>query len=160
MLTCTLTLRITNMRREYVALERNVARFFLVIGLALSVIAAFLVYDTESFIERAVLAHGEVVALERVSAGRGGPAMSPIVKYTREQGEQRTFRPRGSATRALIPSVIGETVDVLYDETNPVDVRLASVWDLYLLPIMFGGIAVMLFCWGVRVLMPAPKDDL
>jgi hypothetical protein len=74
--------------------------------------------------------------------------MSPIVKYTGEQGEQRTFRPRGSATRALIPSVIGETVDLLYDETNPVDVRLASVWDLYLLPIMFGGIAVLLFCWG------------
>ena len=74
--------------------------------------------------------------------------MSPIVKYTGEQGEQRTFRPRGSATRALIPSVIGETVDLLYDETNPVDVRLASVWDLYLLPIMFGGIAALLFCWG------------
>ncbi len=77
--------------------------------------------------------------------------MSPIVKYTGEQGEQRTFRPRGSATRALIPSVIGETVDLLYDETNPVDVRLASVWDLYLLPIMFGGIAALLFCWGARV---------
>jgi hypothetical protein len=57
------------MRREYVALERNVARFFLAIGLALSVIAASLVCDIKSFVERAVLAHGEVVALERVSAG-------------------------------------------------------------------------------------------
>jgi Protein of unknown function (DUF3592) len=148
------------MRREYVALERNVARFFLVIGLALSAIAASLVYDIESFVERAVLAHGEVVALERVSAGRGGPVMSPVVKYTGEQGVQRTFRPNGSAARALTPSVIGETVDVLYDETNPADIRLASVWDLYLLPIMFGGIAMLLFCWGVRVLMPVPKDHL
>src|SRR5258708_8455356 len=106
MLTCTLTLRITNMRREYVALERNVARFFLVIGLALSVIAAFLAYDTESFVERAVLAHGEAVALERVSAGTGVPAMSPIVKYTVEQGEQRTFPPRRRATPSLPSSLI------------------------------------------------------
>jgi hypothetical protein len=147
------------MRREYVALERNIARFFLVIGLALSVIAGFLAHDTESFVEHAVLAHGEVVALERVSGGKGGPAMSPIVKYIGEQGEQLTFRPRGSTTRALIPSVIGETVDVLYDATNPDDVRLASVWNLYFLPIMFGGLAVLLFCWGVRVLMPVSKDD-
>jgi Protein of unknown function (DUF3592) len=123
----------------------------------LSVIAALLVYDTETFVERAVLAHGEVVALERVSAGRGGSAMSPIVKYTGEQGEQRTFRPRRSATRALIPPVIGETVDLLYDETNPGDVRFASVWDLYLLPIVFGAVAALLFCWGVRVLVRAPS---
>ena len=145
------------MRREYVPLERDVARFFLVIGLALSVIAAFLVYDTESFTERAVLAHGEVVGLERVSVGRGGSAMSPIVKYPGEQGEQRTFRPQRSAARALMPSGIGETVDLLYDEANPVDVRLASVWDLYLVPIVFGAIAALLFCWGVRVVMRVPR---
>jgi hypothetical protein len=96
------------------------------------------VYDTESFIERAVLAHGEVVGLERVSLGRGGSAMSPIVKYAGEQGEQRTFRPQQSAARALMPSGIGETVDPLYDEINPVAVRLASVWDLYLLPVVSG----------------------
>lgn len=145
------------MRREYVRLERDVARFFLIIGLALSVIAAFLVYDTESFVERAILAHGEVVGLERVSTGRGGSAMSPIVKYAGEHGEQRTFRPQRSATRALMTSGIGETVDVLYDETNPVDVRLASVWDLYLLPIAFGAIAALLFCWWARVGMRGPS---
>jgi Protein of unknown function (DUF3592) len=143
------------MRRKYVPLERDVARFFLVVGLTLSVIAAFLVYDTESFVERAVLAHGKVVALEQVYGGRGGSAMSPIVKYTGEQGEQRTFRPQRSATRALMPSGIGETVDVLYDETNPADVRLASVWNLYLAPIVFGAIAAFLFCWWARVAMRA-----
>jgi hypothetical protein len=147
----------TNMRREYVPLERDVARFFLVIGLALSLIAAFLVYDIEAFVERAVLAHGEVVGLERVSAGRGGSAMSPIVKYTGEQEAQRTFRPERSTTRALMPSGIGETVDVLYDESNPADVRLASIWDLYLLPIVLGAIAALLFCWAARVVMRAPS---
>jgi Protein of unknown function (DUF3592) len=151
-----LTLRITNMAREYVALERDVARFFLVIGLALSVIAAFVAYDTASFVERAVLAHGEVVAIEQVPGGRGGSAMSPIVKYTGEQGEQRTFRPRGTVSRALTPSVIGETVDLLYDGANPVDVRLASVWDLYLLSIVLGGIALLLFCWTAWTLMRMP----
>jgi hypothetical protein len=145
------------MQREYVPLESDVARFFLVVGLALILIAALLVYDTESFIERAVLAHGEVVGLERVSTGRGGSAMSPIVKYAGEQGDQRTFRPRRSVTRVLMPLGIGETIDVLYDETNPVDVRLASVWDLYLLPIVFGSIAGFLFCWGARVVMRAPS---
>jgi hypothetical protein len=147
------------MRKEYVPLEREVARFFLFIGLALSVIAAVIAYDTESFVERAVLVHGEVIALERVSAGRGGSAMSPIVKYTGEQGEQRTFRPQHPATRALMPSRIGETVDLLYDETNPVDVRLDSVWDLYLLPIVFGAIAALLFCWRARVAMRASSGS-
>jgi hypothetical protein len=145
------------MQREYVLLERNVARFFVVIGLALSVIAAFLVYDTESFIERAVLVHAEVVGIERVPAGRGGSAMSPVVKYAGKQGEQLIFRPQRSVTRVLMPLDIGETIDLLYDETNPVDVRLASVWDLYLQPIVFGAIAALLFCWGARVVMRAPR---
>lgn len=145
------------MRQDYVPLERDVARFFVLISLVLSVIAAFLVYDTESFVERAVLAHGQVVAVEQVSAGRGGSATSPIVKYTGQEGEQRTFRPQRTTTRALMPSGLGETVDLLYDKTNPVDVRFASVWELYLLPILFGGIAVLLFCWGARVVMRAPR---
>src|SRR5258708_13041092 len=103
MLTYTLTLRITNMRREYVALERNVARFFLVIGLALSVIAAFLVYDTESFFERAVLAHGGVVALERVSAGGGGPPMSPIVSTLGSKDRSGPSVPRPPPPRPYSP---------------------------------------------------------
>jgi hypothetical protein len=49
--------------------------------------ARHLLYEPRDFllILRAVLAQGKIVALEQVSEGRGGGAMSPIVKYTGEQ---------------------------------------------------------------------------
>jgi hypothetical protein len=52
---------------------------------------------------------------------------------------------------------VGETVDVFYDESNPADARLASVWDLYFWPILFGGIATLLFGLGAGALMRAPR---
>jgi len=99
---------------------------------------------------------GEVVAIEQVVGSRGDGATYPIVKYIGERGEQRTFRPRVAALALVSVPSVGETVDVLYDETNPDDARIVSFWGLYYLPTVFGGIAALLFGWAVRVLMRAP----
>jgi Protein of unknown function (DUF3592) len=136
--------------REGVARGRDFGRFFLVLGFALSVAAVSLVYETRSFVERAVLARGGVVVLDFQSSNKGS-TLYPVVKYTGRQGEQRTLRPR-QTDLALMPPV-GETVDVLYDEANPVHARIDSFRDLYLLPMVLGAIAALLFLRGARTLM-------
>jgi len=139
-----------------VARGSDLARFLLVIGLLLSMAAISLVYDTRSFVSRAVLARGMVVSLERLPSGKGS-VLYPVVQYTGERGEKRTLRLQVALlAMASMPSV-GETVDVLYDETNPVDARIASFWGLYYLSIIFGGVAALLFGWAVCVFVRAPR---
>jgi Protein of unknown function (DUF3592) len=140
--------------RDNIARQRNVAQRFvscllLFIGLGLSVEAVFIVSDTQSFVERAVLVRGKVVALERVPIpNKTLTVFYPIVKYAGERGEQRTIR-----TSAMIMPSVGETVDVLYDEANPVDARISSFWDLYFIPIVAGVIATLLVCGAAHALV-------
>jgi hypothetical protein len=144
--------------RDNIARQRNIAQravscLRLVVALGLSVAAVFLVSDTHSFIKRAVLVHGKVVALERVPIPNKVVSLFyPIVTFTGKRGDQRTI-----GTSAMIMPSIGEAVDVLYDKANPADARIASFWDLYFLPISAGVIATMLFCGAGGSSTSAPQ---
>ena len=75
------------------AAQRNISRL-LFVGLGLSVAAVFLVSDIQSFVERAALVHGNVVALEWLPLPwkKAYTAPHAIVRYTGERGDQRTIR--------------------------------------------------------------------
>jgi surface polysaccharide O-acyltransferase-like enzyme len=144
--------------RDEIARQRNIAQkavscLLIVVALGLSVAAVFLVSDTHSFIKRAVLVHGKVVALERVPIPNKVVSLFyPIVTFTGKRGDQRTI-----STSAMIMPSIGEAVDVLYDKANPADARIASFWDLYFLPILAAIIATMLLCGAGGSSTSAPQ---
>jgi hypothetical protein len=51
----------------------------------------------------------------------------------------------------MIVHSVGEKLDVLHDEANPVDPRHCfAFWDLYFVPIVAGVIARLLFCGAGR----------
>jgi hypothetical protein len=95
--------------RDNIARQRNIAQravscLRLVVALGLSVAAVFLVSDTHSFIKRAVLVHGKVVALERVPIPNKVVSLFyPIVTFTGKRGDQRTI-----GTSAMIMPSIGK----------------------------------------------------
>jgi hypothetical protein len=136
-------------RQKNVA-QRLVSRLLLFIGLGLSFAAVFLVSDTQSFVERAVLVRGKVVALERVPIpGKASQTwFYPIVEFIGERGEQRTI-----STSAMIMPSIGQAVDVLYDKANPADARIASFLDLYFKAIVAGVMATLLICGALHALV-------
>ena len=122
---------------------------FVAVGLAFSGLASYIARDTQAFVDRAMLVRGEVVDLDwsrDTSNSSGSGTYHPIVAYTTGTGERRTFRSLiGSSPPAYR---VGETVEVLYDRTNPPDARIASFWSLWFVQIIFGVVGSVLALVG------------
>ena len=154
--------RARNLRDRYdeqTAMDKTLKAIFgvfLAVGLVLCGVAAYFTLDTQSFIDHAAKVRGEVIDLERsrgtwsTSSPSSSGAYYPVVKFTTQAGEQRTFR--GSVGSSPPAFRVGETVDVLYDRTNPPDARIASFWSLWLIQIIVGGLGSVFALVGGGVL--------
>jgi hypothetical protein len=124
---------------------------FLVIGLILAGISV-------SFLADAERARGTVVELEWRSDNNGAsrksrennrPVAYPVVEFTAADGMPRTFR---SSTGSNPPSYEqGERVEVLYRADSPEDARINGFASLWLLPLIFGGIGLVIGGIGTAV---------
>lgn len=124
---------------------------FLVIGLVLA-------GQSVSFLTDAKRAPGTVVALEwrhdssstsRKKRGNDEPAAYPVVEFTPADGTARTFR---SSTGSNPPSYDeGDQVEVLYRADSPDDARINGFASLWLLPLIFGGIGLLIAGIGTVV---------
>ncbi|WP_234329857.1 DUF3592 domain-containing protein [Streptomyces viridochromogenes] len=124
---------------------------FLVVGLILAGVSV-------SFLADAKRAQGTVVALEwrtdgsgasRRTRGNDKPAAYPVVEFTSADGTPRTFR---GSTGSNPPSYDeGERVEVLYRADSPEDARINGFASLWLLPLIFGGIGLVIGGIGTAV---------
>ncbi|MER5939140.1 DUF3592 domain-containing protein [Streptomyces sp. NPDC001928] len=124
---------------------------FLVIGLILAGMSV-------SFLADAERAPGTVVELEWRSDDNGAsrkarennrPVAYPVVEFTSADGTARTFR---SSTGSNPPSYEeGERVEVLYRADSPEDARINGFASLWLLPLIFGGIGLVIAGVGTAV---------
>ncbi|MEU1461225.1 DUF3592 domain-containing protein [Streptomyces sp. NPDC005727] len=123
---------------------------FLVVGLILAGVSV-------SFLSGAKHARGTVVALEwredhsgsRRKRAHDDPVAYPVVAFTSADGERRTFR---SSFGSNPPSYEkGEHVEVLYDADSPDDARIKGFASLWLLPLIFGGIGLVIAGVGTTV---------
>lgn len=124
---------------------------FLVVGLILAGVSV-------SFLADAERAQGTVVALEwrnddsgasRKARDNDKPAAYPVVEFTSADGTPRTFR---SSTGSNPPSYDkGERVEVLYRADSPEDARINGFASLWLLPLIFGGIGLVIGGIGTAV---------
>lgn len=129
-------------------------------GTLFTVIGVILAGMSISFLADSERAKGTVVALKwgpgisdtsRRSRGSDEPVAYPVVEFTSADGTPRTFR---SSTGSNPPSYDqGEQVEVLYRTGSPEDARINGFASLWLLPLIFGGIGLVLAGVGTAVAM-------
>ncbi|GGZ86903.1 DUF3592 domain-containing protein [Streptomyces bluensis] len=121
-------------------------------GALFLVVALILAGVSVSFLVDAERARGTVVALEwrnddhngasRKTRGNNRPAAYPVVEFTSAEGTPRKFR---DSTGSNPPSYeVGEEVEVLYRADSPEDARIKGFASLWLLPLVFGGIGLLI----------------
>ncbi|MGW6026183.1 DUF3592 domain-containing protein [Streptomyces sp. NPDC055099] len=127
-------------------------------GTLFTVIGLILAGVSISFLADAERAKGTVVALEwrsdssgtsRKNQGSNEPVAYPVVEFTSSDGTPRTFE---SSMGSNPPSYDrGEQVEVLYRADDPEDARINGFVSLWLLPLIFGGIGLVIAGVGTAV---------
>ncbi|MEV0522294.1 DUF3592 domain-containing protein [Streptomyces sp. NPDC050439] len=128
------------------------------LGSVFTVLGVALAGMSISFLKDAERAKGTVVALEwrsdssgtsRKNQGNDSPAAYPVVEYVSSDGIPRTFQ---SSMGSNPPSYDrGEQVEVLYRADAPEDARINGFVSLWLLPLIFGGIGLVIAGIGTAV---------
>ncbi|MEB3966848.1 DUF3592 domain-containing protein [Streptomyces kunmingensis] len=73
----------------------------------------------------------------------------PVVEFTSADGETRTFRSSGGSNPPSYER--GEQVDVLYRADSPEDARIDGFLSMWLLPLIFSGIGLLIAGIGTTV---------
>jgi hypothetical protein len=134
-----------------------------VVGLAIFLGSLLVCDHTASFVRRAARAQGTVTALvlrqtnvdnNTNGSVNNGPSVSyswqAVVRF-REGGQQIQF---DDSVATNPPAYhVGETVNVLYLESNPYDARIYSFTSLWLVPMIFAGIGFILLAVGITVII-------
>jgi hypothetical protein len=130
------------------------------IGLVLLLGSLVVCDHTASFVRRAVRTQGTVMALvphqtanysNNGTIDNGLPVIysyQPVVRF--RVGPQYVLFSDSVATSPPAHHV-GETVTVLYLESNPYNARIESFTSLWLLPLIFGSIGTIFLAVGVRM---------
>jgi len=114
----------------------------LVVGVLAFMGATFWLGSTVSFAVRAVAVDGVVSDTYRCPTGRRRSTCGDV-NFTYQDGSY------GRLTEVRSPGHQGERVKVLYRPRHPEDARLGG-FNLWFLPLVFEGIAVVLLVGGVR----------
>lgn len=140
----------------------RIVYIFLAIGLGMLAGAGYWASRTQVFVDRAGAAPGKVIDLEQ-SRSSNSTTYYPVVKFKTKSGQERTFR---SSSGSSPPSYsVGESVGVLYDESEPSDARIRSFFALWGGPVILGGLGSIFFLIGGGILygrryLAARAEDL
>lgn len=133
---------------------------FAVVGLVLLLGSLVVCTQTASFVGRAARAQGIVTGLVRVQSSdyysstthtyRTRYAWAPVVRFQHD-GQLTEF---SNSVASSPPAYhVGETVTVLYLESNPYQARIDSFISLWALPMIFGGIGAILLAFGAGMIL-------
>ena len=124
-----------------------------VIGVIFLVVGLWQAATSIAFRSSAIKVGGTVVDVHGHYSCSGGTARkhgsarhcdyvySPVVKFSTKAGRQITFTPDYSTSSK--PSV-GSEIEVLYPADDPQAARVANFADLWLLPVIFGGLGLVI----------------
>jgi hypothetical protein len=139
---------------------------FAAIGL-LMLMGGLLAYEhTESFVRQAVRAQGTVTALvPNVStdySNTNGPNGNATVKYSyqpvvRFQRGSQLIQFRDSLASSPPAYHVGETVNVLYLESDPHVAKIESFMSLWFLTLFFGGLGTIFLAVGARMIFTSTR---
>lgn len=113
---------------------------FLLVGLALLGVAAWLYIDTAEFERHSQTAEGKVVAIEEHGTS-GERYYHPVVEFTTRDGARERFVSSFGSRPAAYD--VGESVTVLYPEGSPREAKIKSFWSLWLGVVIAGGLGAV-----------------
>ena len=127
---------------------------FTLIGLGL-LVGAFLWYSgTKEFIETAVSTEGTVIDLHR-SRSSDSDTYAPVVEFRTSQGQIVEFT---SSSSSNPPSYsVGESVEVLYDDSSPQHAKIKSFFSLWGGALIIGVIGAVFFLIGFSIIFFGAK---
>ena len=132
------------------AVNRTISRIaylFLAVGLAMLAGAAYWASRVDQFVRTASRAPGTVIELKHPG---GSSSYYPVVRYRTAAGEEITFR---SSVGSHPPSyAVGETVEVLYRESDPNEARIRSFFALWGAPAIVASIGAVFALVGGGIL--------
>lgn len=126
---------------------------FLLVGAGLLAAAAGHGIQARAFVDKASGAVGEVVALEEEPAMEAGTASTyrPVVSFVASSGQRVRFSAMAHSNPPEYEP--GASVRVLYDPERPHDARIRSFNELWLLPILLGGLGSIFAALGAAILL-------
>lgn len=133
-----------------------VGNIFAGLGGLFLVISLGFTYHTRNFVARAETATGQVVALEyRRSRDTHDGSTSylyyPVVEFALADGQQIRFESQVGSSWPRFR--VGQAVEVLYDPRNPQKAQINRFWELWLFPVVFGGLGAVFFLIGAGSLL-------
>ncbi|MER7519112.1 DUF3592 domain-containing protein [Streptomyces sp. NPDC126499] len=127
-------------------------------GALFSIIGTVLAGISVSYVANGERASGTVVALEWQGGHAGGsrktrsgnePVAHPVVEFTPAGGTPTRFR---EFTGSNPPAYeVGERVEVRYRADSPEDARIEGFATMWLLPLVFGGIGLLIVGVGTGI---------
>ena len=132
---------------------------FLLIGLGLLGGAVFSFVTTSRFIGEAVAADGMVVGLEeRWDSDDNDYTYYPQVEFQTEDHRTIAFTSDTGSRPAAFD--VGEPVRVLFDPARPEAARIDSFFQLWLLPLVLGGMGTVFSAFGLLATLSAIRESL
>jgi len=116
----------------------------LLIPLGFALLGVWLLVDAVRFIGVAVPSEGKVISVEADSSG-DGVTYTPTIRYTGQDGVTRDAPTHVSSSG--YDYRLGTRVDILYDPSEPDEVRIDSVVSLWALPLGFTILGSLLFAF-------------
>jgi hypothetical protein len=131
---------------------------FLLVGLGMLGGAVYSFVTTWRFIGGAIAAAGVVIALEeRWSSSDGDYTYYPRVAFETE--DRRRFEFTGDTGSRPAAFDIGEPVRVLFDPARPEAARIDSFFQLWLLPLILGGLGTVFSAFGLAATLSVVRDS-
>jgi hypothetical protein len=124
---------------------------FLIVGVGLLLGFFFTFSRTRRFLASAQEARAEVIGIKETGSTGQSRVYYPVLRYRTQQG----------ATKEVVSSVgsnpprykEGESVAILYDPAQPGDVRIHSFFNVWVGPVVLGGLGVIMTAVGAVVLL-------
>lgn len=123
----------------------------LLAGLGLSVGALVSRSRTQRFVRSALQTQAQVTGLEQRRGNQSTRMYHPVLRYKTQEGtEHEVVSAVGSNPAPYKP---GDTVTVLYDPARPEEVRIHTFLQVWLFPLVLGGLGVTFFLVGGGLLL-------
>jgi hypothetical protein len=117
----------------------------ILMGLVFMAVGIFFGRDSIELRNNGRQATGEVVDIDTSRGSKGGTTYAPVVRFTPVEGDPITFV--GKVHSSSRPR-IGEQVRVLYDPRDPGGAQIDSFEQMWLFPMVFGGVGFLVLAIG------------
>lgn len=126
-----------------------VGLIFAGVGAILAIIGFGFGYNSWSFTSGARKADGKVIRLVQTT-DRRGTTSAPVIRYA---VDGQTFEVQSSVSSSPPAYSVGDHVAILYPPEHPHQGRLHSFTELWVAPLVLGGMGTLFFIIGVAVVL-------